>query len=185
MMASMPDESGSLLILTGPPGAGKSTVAQSVAEGATRPTVHLHTDSFYVWIRTGFVPPYLPAAAQQNEVVLGVLAEAACGYARGCYDVVLDGIVGPWALPPFRDAVKRDGLDLFYVVLRPSLDVTLARGTAREGRELTEIEPIKAMHWAFAALGELERYVLDTSEQSVEETTSAVRLRGRTADFAL
>jgi hypothetical protein len=23
-------------------------------------------------------------------------------------------------LPPFRDAAKRDGLDLFYVVLRPN-----------------------------------------------------------------
>jgi hypothetical protein len=41
------------------------------------------------------------------------------------------------------------------------------------------------MHGAFAALGELEQYVLDTSEQSVEETASAVRLRGRRADFAL
>jgi chloramphenicol 3-O-phosphotransferase len=122
---------GSLLILTGPPGAGKSTIARLVAEGAARPAVHLHTDSFYVWIRTGFVPPYLPEAARQNDVVLGVIAEAACGYARGDYDVVLDGVVGPWALSPFRDAAKRDGLDLYYVVLRPSLEVTLARGDAR------------------------------------------------------
>jgi adenylate kinase family enzyme len=63
---------GSLLILTGPPGAGKSTVARLVTDDAPRPAVHLRTDSFYVWIRTGFVAPYLP--------------EAACGYARGGYD---------------------------------------------------------------------------------------------------
>jgi chloramphenicol 3-O-phosphotransferase len=168
---------GSLLILTGPPGAGKSTVARLITEDAPRATVHLHTDSFYVWIRTGFVLPYLPEAARQNEVVLGVLADAACGYARGGYDVVLDGIVGPWSLQPFRDAALRDGLDLFYVVLRPSLDVTLARGTAREGRELTEAEPIKEMHGAFAELGELEQHVINTTEQTVEETADAVRRR--------
>ncbi|GAB3138414.1 AAA family ATPase [Amycolatopsis stemonae] len=176
---------GSLLILTGPPGAGKSTVARLVAEGAPRPAVHLHTDSFYVSIRTGFVAPYLPEAARQNDVVLGVIAEAACGYARGGYDVVIDGVVGPWALPPFRHAAKRDGLDLFYVVLRPSLEVTLARGTAREAPELTDVEPLTGMHGAFTGLGELERNVLDTTEQSIEETACAVRDRGRTEAFAL
>ncbi|WIY04077.1 AAA family ATPase [Amycolatopsis mongoliensis] len=176
---------GSLLILTGPPGAGKSTVAGLVAEDAPKPTVHLHTDSFYVWIRTGFVAPYLPEAARQNDVVLGVIAEAACGYARGGYDVVLDGVIGPWALEPFRDAAKRDALDLFYVVLRPSLEVTLARGTAREGRELTEVEPITGMHRAFAGLGELEKHVIDTTDQTIGETADAVRRRARSAPYLL
>ncbi|WP_410607220.1 hypothetical protein [Amycolatopsis sp. lyj-109] len=130
-----------------------------VATDAERPTVHLHIDSFYVWIRTGFG-----------------------GYARGGYDVLLDGVVGPWALQPFRDAAERDGLDLYYVVLRPSLDVTLARGTARDATELTDVEPLTGMHAAFVGLGELEPHVIDTSEQSVEETADAVRDR---AAFAL
>ncbi|WP_072475017.1 AAA family ATPase [Amycolatopsis australiensis] len=57
---------GSLLILTGPPGAGKSTVARLVAEDAPRATVHLHTDSFYVWIRTR-VRAALPARGRAAE----------------------------------------------------------------------------------------------------------------------
>ncbi|WP_425426293.1 hypothetical protein [Amycolatopsis australiensis] len=114
-----------------------------------------------------------------------MIAEAACGYARGGYDVVLDGVVGPWALQPFRDAARRDGLDLFYVVLRPSLDVTLARGTARDAKELTDVGPLKAMHDAFADLGELEQHVIDTGEQTVAETADAVRAWARTASFAL
>ena len=85
---------GSLLIRAAR--AGKSTVAQLVTEDAPWAAVHLHTDSFYIWIRTGFVAPYLPEAARQNDVVLRVVAEAACGYARGGYDVVLDGVVRPW-----------------------------------------------------------------------------------------
>ena len=168
---------GSLLIVTGPPGAGKSTVSELVAETAERPTVHLHTDSFYNWIRSGFVLPYLPGAERQNEVVLGVLAEAACGYARGGYDVVLDGIIGPWALQPFREAAKRDGLELSYVVLRPDLEVALTRATEREGRHLKDVEPIRGLYGAFAELGELESCVIDSTGRSIDQTAAEVRDR--------
>ena len=60
------------------------------------------TDNFYVAIRKGFVQPFPPDAAKQNEVVLGVIGEAMLGYAKGGYDVIVDGIVGPWSLPVFE-----------------------------------------------------------------------------------
>lgn len=72
----------SIVLISGPPGAGKTTVAEKLAS-AEKPTVHIHTDTFYVWIRSGYVPPYLPEAAPQNEVVRKVMTDAACAYARG------------------------------------------------------------------------------------------------------
>ena len=44
---------GEVIILTGPPREGKTTVAELVARDADRPTVHLVTDPFYRAIRTG------------------------------------------------------------------------------------------------------------------------------------
>ena len=44
--------SGSILLVAGPPGAGKSTVAALVADRFER-SVHLHTDDFYAWIARG------------------------------------------------------------------------------------------------------------------------------------
>lgn len=62
--------SGSLLILTGPPGAGKSTIGDILARESTQPSVHMHTDDFYDrYIKSGYVLPWLPESLKQNETV--------------------------------------------------------------------------------------------------------------------
>ncbi len=176
---------GALLVLSGPPGSGKTTIARGLADTAERPTVHLATDLFYVAIRKGFVQPFLPEAAKQNTVVIDVIVDAMLGYAEGGYDVVVDGIVGPWSLPAFVRGADRASRKLSFVVLRPTLDETLARATAREGRELKASGPIKGLYGAFASLGALERHVIDTSGETVDATTLRVRNVVARGEFAL
>jgi ATPase family associated with various cellular activities (AAA) len=47
-----------VLILTGPPGAGKTTAARVLAERSER-AVHLESDRFFHFIRSGYVEPPL------------------------------------------------------------------------------------------------------------------------------
>ena len=162
-------------ILTGPPGAGKTTVAALLGADADRPTATLTTDIFYRSISTGFVPPYLAGSQRQNEVVAEAIVAATIAYARGGYDVVLDGVVGPWFLPPFRAAAAREGWDLAYVVLRPDLDATLARATGRADAELRDPAAVRSMHAAFADLGDLEPHARDTSHEEPAATAAALR----------
>jgi adenylate kinase family enzyme len=168
-------QTGRVVIVTGPPGSGKSTVAEVLAESAQRPTVHLLTDTFYRWIRAGYIAPYLKEAAQQNEVVIGVIADAAARYALGGYDVIIDGIVGPWFLDKLRGVLRRHRIATSYVVLRPRLDVALSRAAGRSGDELILPEPISHMHEQFGNLAELEGHVVDSSEQTAEQTVEQVR----------
>ncbi|GAA4529645.1 AAA family ATPase [Amycolatopsis samaneae] len=163
-----------VVILTGPPGAGKSTVARLLAD-AVSPSVHLHTDDFYAYIRNGAILPYLPEAQRQNEVVTTVLAQAAAGYAEGGYEVFCDGVVGPWFLDPFRIAAKQHGVPLHYVVLRPDEATTVTRAGGRGADALTDPEPVRAMHRQFADLGEFEPHALDSTGLDATATAAAVR----------
>jgi chloramphenicol 3-O-phosphotransferase len=166
---------GRAVILSGPPGSGKTTVGKLLSDAADGPTVHLATDGFYTAIRTGFVMPFLPEAVRQNEVVIGAVVDCMLAYARGGYDVVVDGIIGPWSLQPFRTAALEADMSLSFVVLRPTLAEALARAVARNDKALKASGPIRGLYGAFANLDALERHVIDSTGQNAEETAVQVR----------
>jgi chloramphenicol 3-O-phosphotransferase len=166
------ERTGEILILSGPPGAGKSTIANALATSCAVPAVHLHSDDFWHFIKHGWIAPYLPESNAQNQVVIEAVAVAAHIYAKGGYFVVVDGILGTWFLERVRTAID---VPLHYVVLRPDLKTTLARAQGRDCDGLREVGPIRNLHEQFASLGNLEEHAIDTTAQSVQETPNAVR----------
>jgi chloramphenicol 3-O-phosphotransferase len=164
---------GEVFVITGPPGAGKTTVAALLAQ-EFEPSVHLHSDDFWHFIKRGWIAPYLADSHRQNEVVIGVLAQAAFGYAAGGYHVICDGIIGPWFLDVFRDAGRTSGLSLHYVVLRPDEATTVTRAVARGDRALTDPEPIRSLYKQFSHVGSLGQHVLDSTELDPAATAASV-----------
>ena len=79
----------SLLVVTGPPGAGKSTVAGILADRA-EPSVLVAGDDFFGFLARGAIPPWLPASNEQNEVVTQAAAAAAGRYAAEGFVTVYD-----------------------------------------------------------------------------------------------
>lgn len=173
-----------MIIITGPPGTGKTTASGIVAkESDLDKSVHMHTDDFYHYLSKGAVPPHLPGSNGQNQVVMGALSEAAKRYAWGRYDVVVDGIVGPWFLEPWLNMAE-EGMEIHYIVLRASRDETMKRAVCRTklDRE-ANMELVKAMWQQFCGLGEYEKNVIDTTNDTIYETIAKIRekVAGKTA----
>lgn len=161
-----------VLILTGPPGVGKTTAAAILAERAT-PSVHLEADAFFRFVRSGFVEPWKPESHEQNSLVMDIVAEAATAYAAGGYFTVVDGIVIPrWFLGPLRDRLRSAGLGAAYAAMRAPLPACEAR--LREREDLFDPEAIVRLWTAFEDLGELEGNAVDVTGLSPVEAAAAV-----------
>ena len=171
-------EQGRIVIVTGSPGTGKSTVSALLAEASSLAwSVHMHTDDFYHYLSKGAAAPHLPGADRHNRGVIEALSAAAERFARGGYETVVDGIVGPWFLSPWRK-LARAGCEVHYIVLRASREETLRRALARAKLSRTVNTELVDTMWAqFLGLGEWERNVLDTTDLSVRETVAAVQAR--------
>src|SRR5215469_226335 len=167
---------GRVVIISGPPGAGKSTVARALAEQSDLPrAVHLHTDDFYGYIRKGYRDPWLPEAQVQNVAVVNAAAAAAARYAEGGYEVLVDGVIGPWMLEPWL-ALRDHVSDIHYVVLRPDEDTAAKRLLTRKLSFALKDENVARFLWRqFANLGVYEPHALDTTGQEIAETVAKLK----------
>lgn len=178
---------GKIIIITGPCGSGKSTIANQLAKSSEHPlTIHLHTDDFYNYIRNGYIEPWKEESASQNEVVIrAIVAYATVFYKQG-YEVYVDGIIGPWFLDAWLEIVKEE-IEVNYIVLRPNLETTITRVVGREKNKKHPLssELIKSMWNSFASLGKYENNVVDNSNQTIEESASDIKLKLKTNSFLL
>jgi predicted kinase len=167
---------GPVVIVSGPAGAGKSSIARQLAQASLgERAVHLHTDDFYAAIVKGFIDPTRTEAHAQNVVVVEAFTASARRFAQGGFHVVVDGVVGPWFLEPWQ-ALVREGIDVHYIVLRPDQPTTLARGTTRNTPgALTDARALGDIWQAFADLGPFEPHALDTTTLTLEKTLAQVR----------
>lgn len=153
-----------VILVTGPAGAGKTTVAAALCERFDR-MVHINVDVLRHMVRAGYRHPWLEDAQAAEQRMLAV--RNAMAMARECiaarYAVVIDDVVYGPVVDMYRLATDELGAPLQFVTLLPSLDVALDRD-ARRSESIPE--RVRALHAEFsreAQAGTLPGIALDTS----------------------
>jgi tRNA uridine 5-carbamoylmethylation protein Kti12 len=165
---------GPILILTGAPGVGKTTVARLLA-GRSERAVHLESDRFFHFIASGYIEPWKPESREQNALVMRIIGEAAAAYAAAGYFTIVEGIVIPgFFFEPLRDWLRQAGHQVEFAVLRAPLDVCQARAATRDSQPLADPQVVDQLWKQFDGLGPLEANVVEVSAKRPAEVADVV-----------
>ena len=160
-----------LLLLTGPAGAGKTTVATAWCRRRAKAAM-IQLDEVRGLIVSGYVDPQGEPTAvhrEQYEIAARGCIALAREFVAAGYDVATDVCCPPSVFDEiWRPALA--GLDWRLVVLRPSLDETLRRGRERDKRVREDI--VVSQHASEG--GWATELQLDSSGLSVDETVDRV-----------
>jgi shikimate kinase len=178
-----------LLLLTGSPGCGKTTVAPLVAD-RHQPSACLDLDWFFAKLRRGAIDPWRGEAHTQNRLVLQAAAEASSTFASGGYFTVAEGILYPFMFDLFAAACSRHGVGLHYAVLRAPIDLVQQRVRDRRSDPqhagaLADAAVVDDLWTQFEQQGVAEHHRVDLDRRTPLEVAEEIDRRFAAGDFRL
>ncbi|MCQ6248200.1 Pro-rich N-terminal domain-containing protein [Streptomyces malaysiensis] len=162
------------VLLIGPAGAGKTTVARHWADRRRVPTAHISLDDVREWVRSGFANPQ--SGWNENSEAQYRLARRTCGFAARNFlangiSCILDDAVFPDRPVVGLGGWKRHvGPGLLPVVVLPGLEIVLERNAARSGNRRLSDEEVARIHGRMAGWYGSGLPIIDNSTHDVETT---------------
>ncbi len=162
------------VLLIGPAGAGKTSVAKHWADHRRVPTAHISLDDVREWVRSGFADPQ--SGWNDNSEAQYRLARRTCGFAARNFlangiSCILDDAVFPDRPVVGLGGWKRHvGPGLLPVVLLPGLDIVLERNAERTGNRRLSDEEVARIHGRMAGWYGSGLPIIDNSQLDIPET---------------
>ncbi|MFD7922706.1 AAA family ATPase [Streptomyces sp. NPDC059740] len=162
------------VLLIGPAGAGKTSVARHWADLRRVPTAHISLDDVREWVRAGFADPQ--AGWNEHSEAQYRLARRTCGFAARNFlangiSCILDDAVFPDRPVVGLGGWKRHvGPGLLPVVLLPGLEIVLERNARRSGNRRLSDEEVARIHGRMAGWYGSGLPIIDNSSHDVATT---------------
>jgi chloramphenicol 3-O-phosphotransferase len=159
-------QTGRVVMLSGPIGAGKTTVARLLLPLLPGSWAYLEGDTFWSFI----VKAENRSPRENFPVIMRSMTAAAIPFARSGFDVLLDFSIPPGFLPTALKILKEIQLD--FVSLRPSIELCARRAAERSAGKIADYGPYRSFYGLFENAG---TSVIGDDEATAE--TLAARLR--------
>ncbi|MFI6373003.1 Pro-rich N-terminal domain-containing protein [Streptomyces sp. NPDC050546] len=178
--AAGPDLAGTTLavLLIGPAGAGKTSVAKYWADHRRIPTAHISLDDVREWVRSGFADPQ--SGWNDNSEAQYRLARRTCGFAARNFlangiSCILDDAVFPDRPVVGLGGWKRHvGPGLLPVVLLPGLEIVLERNAERSGNRRLSDDEVARIHGRMAGWYGSGLPIIDNSQLDIPQTAQVL-----------
>ncbi|WP_322044588.1 phosphotransferase-like protein [Paraburkholderia sp. J67] len=139
-----PDPRGQIIVLSGPPGSGKTAVTRALIPLLPQPVACIEGDRFWKFI----VKPDARERHENFRILIRSMTAACLPFARSGFHVVLDFSVPPAMLDTLRTIVK--DIPLHFVLLRPSIETCALRAAGRDAGRIAEYENLRGFYTLFA-----------------------------------
>lgn len=132
-----------VIFLSGPIGAGKTTVARELVELLPAPLSYIEGDTFWRFISKAGER----VLRDTFPVLVRSMTAAAIPFARSGFGVLIDFSIPPDYIETARKILKDVPFD--FVLLRPSLQVCVQRAGSRQEGAITDYERLKTFYARF------------------------------------
>jgi chloramphenicol 3-O-phosphotransferase len=169
-------------MITGPAGAGKTTVAYKWAATRNSPCAHLSLDSFRLMVKSGYYDPELGWNAEsqrQLELARTNIVAVAKNYLNAGVQVVVDDAVFPdWDDVGFeRWKEKLSPIDIDLVVLSPGWNEVFDRNASRGGSDRLSESMLRTVYDdMFGWRDRADVSIIDNSNMTVAQTLTEIEL---------
>ena len=169
-----------VLLITGPAGAGKSTIAEEWAITNENNSIRLSLDSFREFVKSGFRNPelgWIDETQRQLDLARSSVAYVAKNYTSAGFDIVIDDAVFPnWSevgIDRWKEALSP--IEIKLIVLLPSWNEVSDRNASRPDERRLRDKTLRTIYDDMCGWCEKPNaQIIDNSNLTVVQTVSEI-----------
>ncbi|MBS1526511.1 MAG: AAA family ATPase [Bacteroidetes bacterium] len=158
-----------IVLLSGPPGAGKTTVAKELVKISQGSVAYIEGDKFWSF----FVKGWEGAGTRTNfRTIMRSVTATAIPYALNGYETIVDFSIPPRFLETALKMANFREVPLHYAVIRPDQHICARRASSREEGPIKDYAHLEEF---YASFDPVQKYIIYDNEGDAATIAGHIR----------